>query len=106
MPKHSDKFFEFSRRGKWWDKNDEIDIVCTNLKLGEILFGEVKWTSKPVGTDIFEALKKKSSKVIWGSEKRKEHFCLWSRNGFTEEMLKKAKEENVKLFTGIDYLIL
>ena len=105
LPNYSDQFFEFSRIGKWWDSHDEIDVVALNPALDEILFGEVKWTSKPVGTDIFEALKAKARRVKWGTENRKEHFCLWSKQGFTDAMIKKAKEENVKLFKGEDFLI-
>jgi len=96
---HSDKFFEFSKSGRWWDNQREIDVVAFNDK-DEILFGEVKWTSRPVGIDIFESLKEKSYHVQWGTEKRKEHFCLWSKSGFTDAMIKKAKEENIKLYEG------
>ncbi len=96
--KHVDKFFSFASIGRWWDKNDEIDIVGINKDLNSILFGEVKWTERPVGIDIYEALKVKAKKVEWGSKGRKEFFCLFSKKGFTEAMIKKAKEEKVVLF--------
>lgn len=50
--KHSPKFFPFQKIGRWWDKNEEIDIVGINSSLDSILFGEVKWSTKPVGIDI------------------------------------------------------
>ncbi len=102
--KHSDQFFNFSNIGKWWDKNDEIDVVGFNSHLDQILFVEVKWTSKPIGIDLLKDLKEKASKVIWGTPNRKEYFCLFSKQGFTDAMLKKAKEDRVTLFKGDTFL--
>lgn len=96
--RHLDRFFPFASIGRWWDKNEEIDIVGINKELNSILFGEVKWTAKPVGTDIYEALKLKIQKVEWGKKGRKNFFCLFSKKGFTEAMLKMAKKEGVVLF--------
>jgi hypothetical protein len=89
--------FEFDSYGRWWDNNNEIDLVAVNMSNDEILFAEVKWTNKPVGTNIFANLKKKSSFVDWGTGKRKEHFALFSKSGFTDEMEKLAKKENILL---------
>ena len=84
--------------GRWWDKNEEIDIVALNSEKNEILFGEVNWSNKPVGIDIYESLKRKSSLVDWGKTPRKEHFCLFSKSVFTPEMLKVAKQDDIYLF--------
>jgi len=92
-----DKFFRFERVGKWWDKNEEIDIVGVNYETSEIVFGEVKWTEKPIGTNIFLNLKKKIEKVEWNYGKRKEYFALFSKNGFTKDMIRMAREEGVVL---------
>ena len=102
--KHSDQFFPFTKIGRWWEKNEEIDIVCFNPTLNKILFGEVKWTSKPVGIDIYESLKEKSRKVAWGDKNRKEYFCLFSKQGFTEAMIERAKKDKVALFKGEELL--
>ncbi|NOZ68766.1 MAG: ATP-binding protein [Deferribacteres bacterium] len=95
---HMDNFFPFTAIGRWWDRNEEIDIVAFNRDLDTILFGEVKWSEKPVGTDIYDALKQKAKKVQWGSRTRKQQFCLFSKKGFTASMIKLAKEEGVALF--------
>lgn len=102
--KYSGKFFPFTKIGRWWEKNEEIDVVCINPTLNKILFCEVKWTSKPIGIDIYESLKEKSRKVIWGNEGRKEYFCLFSKRGFTDAMLEKAKKEKISLFKGEELL--
>lgn len=96
LKNYEGKFFSFDRMGRWWDKNEEIDIVALNEKGDEILFGEVKWSDKPVGTNIYQDLKRKATLVDWG--RGKEHYCLFSKSGFTDEMKKIAKKEKVALF--------
>lgn len=88
--------FEFY--GHWWDKNEEIDLAAINNPTNEIIFGEVKWSNKLVGINIYEALKNKAKKVVWGRKDRKEYFVLFSKSGFTPEMKKIAKKEDVYLF--------
>lgn len=95
---HGNDFFLFMRVGRWWNKNEEIDLVALNDETNEILFGEAKWSNKKVGTNIYRDLKRKASMVDWEKPDRKEYFCLFSRNGFTEEMRRVAKEEGVYLF--------
>lgn len=95
---YADRFFPIIKIGRWWDRNEEIDIVAFGEGENKILFSEVKWSNKPVGTDIFEDLKRKSQKVEWHKEKRNEYCCLFSKSGFTENMIKAAKKENVVLF--------
>jgi AAA+ ATPase superfamily predicted ATPase len=93
------KFFPFSNVGRWWDKNEEIDIVAINPEVNSILFGEVKWSNQSVGINIFASLKEKSKKVKWGTANRSEYFCLFSKSGFTEAMINQARSEGVVLFT-------
>ena len=98
--KHTEMFFPFTRIGRWWDKGVEIDIVGVNPDLNSILFGEVKWSVKPIGTDVFEALRSKVGKVTWGGPGRKEYYCLFSKSGFTDAMSTKAEAEGIRLFKG------
>lgn len=102
--RYSKQFFPFTKIGRWWEKNEEIDIICLNPTLNKILFCEVKWTARPVGIDIYESLKEKSHKVIWGNEKREEYFCLFSKQGFTDAMITKAQTKNIYLFKGEEFL--
>ena len=96
--KNEDKFFSIERMGRWWDRNEEIDIVALNEKENKILFGEAIWSNKPVGVNVYKNLRRKAKLVPWGSEDRVEYFCLFSKSGFTEDMKKTAKMENVVLF--------
>lgn len=90
----------FTTIGKWWVKNQEIDLVAMDEEDKTIYFGECKWSSRKVGEDVFSDLAKKSTLVDWNIGKRKERFILFSKRGFTESMRKLAKEEDVLLVEG------
>jgi hypothetical protein len=105
LRRHMSGRFPFSAIGRWWDRNAEIDLVALNPEQNTILFGEVKWSRKAVGTDILEGLKRKAGGVKWGKEGRKELFCLFSSSGYTDSLLKQAESEGVFLFQE-DRLIL
>ena len=91
------KLFAFERVGRWWDNNNEVDIVALSNETKEIVFGEAKWSSKPVGTNILEELKAKSRFVDWNKNNRKEYFILFSKSGFTDSLIKQARKEKVFL---------
>lgn len=88
----------FLEVGRWWDNNEEIDVVGINKTDNSILFGEAKWSDKLVGINIYKDLIRKSKLVDWGKGSRKEYFALFSKSGFTKDMLELAKKENVFLF--------
>ncbi|MDD5463822.1 MAG: ATP-binding protein [Candidatus Moranbacteria bacterium] len=86
------QLFPIERVGKWWEKEKEIDVVALSEKENKIVFGECKWSSKQVGTNILRELEAKAKYVQWGRGKRKEFFILFSKSGFTDDMKKLAKE--------------
>ncbi len=65
-----------------------------------IWLGECKWTTKRVGEDIYEELRRKAHLVDWGGNERRERFILFSRNGFTAGMRQTAKQDRVVLVAG------
>lgn len=87
----------FDSIGRWWQRNEEIDIVTLDEKNREIYFGEVKWSVKPVGVNILEHLIKKATLVKWNTGKRKENFILFSRSGFSDALRKRARKEGIIL---------
>src|SRR3989339_770504 len=99
-----DKIFAFERVGRYWDSEQEIDVVGINSSEKKIIFGECKWSEKPVGTNIYEELKKKATEVEWNKDDRKEYYILFSKSGFTEEMIKIAKDDGVFLVEK-DFLV-
>jgi len=90
----------FLQYGRWWDKNEEIDLVGINPEDNSILFAEVKWSKNPIGTNILKELQRKSVKVIWGKPGRKEYYCLMSKSGFTRDMTELGKSDDIFLFHG------
>jgi AAA+ ATPase superfamily predicted ATPase len=90
----------FTSIGRWWQRNEEIDIIALDEENKEIYFGEAKWSKKPVGIDILDDLKRKTSLVEWNRGKRIEHFILFSRSGFTDAVRERGKKEDVLLISA------
>ena len=90
----------FSAIGRWWMKNEEIDLVALDEENGAIWFGECKWSVKPVGEDVYRNLQRKARLVVWGSKDRRERFVLFSKSGFTDGMRKLAGQDEVLLVEG------
>jgi AAA+ ATPase superfamily predicted ATPase len=86
------KVFKFNRIGRWWDvigkQQYEIDLVAIDEENNQILFGEAKWSNKKVGINILEGLKEKSRFLTWNNTGRKEKFILFSKSGFTDELIR------------------
>ncbi|MBP7866146.1 MAG: ATP-binding protein [Acidobacteria bacterium] len=90
---------KFNRVGRWWTKDAEVDVVGLNDDDDTLLLGEVKWSVNAVGMDVLAGLKRKASLVEWGSEGRKVRYALFSRSGFTPEVVGLAAREGVFLST-------
>jgi AAA+ ATPase superfamily predicted ATPase len=87
----------FSVIGKWWSKNEEIDIVALDEESKTAYFAECKWSSKKVREDIYRELIRKSSLVDWSGDKRTNRYILFSKSGFTESMIEIARKEKIIL---------
>jgi len=70
-----------SKIGKWWYKDQEIDIVGLNEDKKEISFFECKWkdVSYNQSLKILEELKEKAGFVKWFNKQRKEHYGVIAR---------------------------
>jgi hypothetical protein len=92
----------FNRVGRWWGSKDvEIDIVAYDSNGKDILFGECKYSKNKKGLSVLDALKNKSREVKWNMEDRKEHFVIFSKSGFTDELLEYA-ENNHNVYLRAD----
>ena len=98
LRRYQDRFFPFSRLGKWWDRNNEIDIVGLASGGEDILLAEVKWSSKKIGVNVYSKLREKAELVSRADMRRR--YALISRSGFTAGMKKLAKEDGVVLIQG------
>ncbi len=88
---HSEIPFPIKKLGRWWNSNEEIDIV--GLGDNEIIFGECKWSSKKVGLSVLLTLKEKSKNVKWNNSNRKEYFILFSKEGFSDDLISLSKKD-------------
>ena len=79
--------------GHWWDNQEEIDIVAVGEEM--LLVGECKWTTKPVGLNLLDALKAKAQRLP--NPGQKIQYALFARAGFTEELQRQAKQEEILL---------
>jgi len=91
--------FVFHNIGSWWNrKGDEIDIVALNDDTKEILIGECKWNNRRMDVDILTKLKDKKSLIKWNLNARTEHYCLFSKSGFSKRLRDAAEDEDILLF--------
>jgi hypothetical protein len=77
----------YSKVGRWWYREDEIDIVGLAPADDRLLFAECKWTTEPVGHALVESLREKAERVRWGPDTRDERFALFSKSGFTDGLV-------------------
>jgi AAA+ ATPase superfamily predicted ATPase len=94
LNKQNELPFKYTRIGRWWDKNTEIDIVGLNENTKEIILGECKYTNEKPGVDLFYQLIQKGKEVPWNKNDRKEYYILFSKSGFTFDLLNLSKERN------------
>lgn len=91
--------------GKWWGADDEkvtqeIDVVAVVEEDGvkHCLFGECKFTSKPMGPGVLRELQERAELT---NTELTHRYILFSGSGFTEELEEIAQEEGVAL-VGLD----
>ncbi len=70
----------FKEIGRWWHKEQEIDLIAYDPISDTILFCECKWQDRVSVSRIMNGLQKKTSSVKWGSSARKEIFCIVARS--------------------------
>jgi AAA+ ATPase superfamily predicted ATPase len=91
-----------TRVGAWWDRTAEIDLMA----VGEdaVLFGECKWTTRPVGTNILDDLKRQAYPLRQQGGWAHVQYLLGARTGFTPALVARAADEGVTLVTPAELL--
>lgn len=91
---------EVGEIGQWWGTDPferqqvQIDIVLSDPSGKAALLGECKFRNEKVDTDTLDKLIKASALLSQFTEK---HYCLFSKSGFSERLMKRAERENVML---------
>ena len=83
--------FNFTKIGRYWDSNDEIDIVALDPEGKNLILGECKYWTDPVGVSVLRDLEAKTDSVAWERDNRKVWYVLFSASGFTDELIKEAE---------------
>lgn len=85
------RLFKFTKIGKWWYKDKEIDLVALDESTKNIFFFECKWQNlnEEKARNILELLKTKARYVDWNNDKRNEHYGLFAKNLEGKEKLRK-----------------
>lgn len=94
--------FIFTKIGRWWDKDVEIDIIASNEEKSEILSAECKFHNSAVNdADLqkhlnknLSSLKKKDNAIV--------HLWYFSWNGYTPKAREFAAANNMTLIEGKD----
>ena len=73
-------FFDYPSVGRWWYKEDEIDIVALNEKKSKILFGECKWSENIDEERFYYQIKEKKKSVRWKKKDRKEEYVIFAKS--------------------------
>jgi len=88
--------FDVIRLGRQWGKNYEIDICGVDENNLLTLIGECKWSDKKVGLSILRDLRGKVKQNNLPLAKNL-IFCIFSKSGFTEDLIKEAKRYSPNL---------
>jgi AAA+ ATPase superfamily predicted ATPase len=94
--------------GRWWGPNpkekheEEIDILAADGR-GNTLFGECKWRNNRAGNDVLAELVRKSELFSAGLKKK---YILFSKSGFTAELVKTAKQRGDTELVILDKLLI
>ena len=78
--------FTFSKIGRYWDSNTEIDVVALDPDGKNLIAGECKYWKEPVGINILMELEEKTKKITWNQSNRRNWYVLFSSSGFTPEL--------------------
>ncbi len=74
------KMFKFTKIGKWWHRDKEIDLVALNEEKEHILFVECKWKKNVDPIKILKNLKEKAKEVKWKNDNRKEQYAVFAKS--------------------------
>ena len=97
----------FTSIGRWWGTNptkrsqEEIDLVANDGK--DYLFCECKWRNEKLDLSVLNALKAKAD--VFGKNRNKTYFILFSKSGFTDAIIDEAKIDNSIMLVDLNKIM-
>ena len=92
------------RVGGWWDRTGELDVVALNETGDAWLLGECKWSTRPIGINVLDDLKRAARSLLAGREEVRVTYTLFARAGFTAALQDVAQREGA-LLIKVDEMI-
>lgn len=81
--------------GRWWNRQEEIDVLAVGEN--DLLVGECKWSTKPVGENILDELTRKATLLKAAGAPKQIHYTLFARAGFTPALEERSRAQDVRL---------
>ncbi|OYT53112.1 MAG: hypothetical protein B6U72_06840 [Candidatus Altiarchaeales archaeon ex4484_2] len=91
--KERKNIFDFNQIGRWWHKDNEIDLIALNEQTKKALFCECKWKENINPGKILNELRIKSGDFRWHNSERTEYHAL-----FAKSFKEKINTPNTMLF--------
>ena len=92
--------FHFSKVGRYWDSNTEIDVVALDSENNNMILGECKYWNAPAGISVLQSLEEKAERVPWNRDNRRVWYVLFSVSGFSDTLKELANQrEDVLLIS-------
>lgn len=88
--------FRFTKLGRYWDKNTEIDIMALEQSRNKMLLGECKYRNTPVSMSDVKHLQAKSIEGMRGKEV---YYWFFSKSGYTKDVANMADSGDITIVT-------
>ena len=88
--------FRYSKIGRWWSKADELDVMAFDRREENFLVGECKYKNSPFAYPDMIRMREKFTPQ---KKESKMYYWMFSKSGFTEEVLTAAKAQEAHAVT-------
>lgn len=86
--------------GAWWSRRGDVEIDIVGVRSHRyVLVGSCKWR-READTDVLADLLEQENAL--GPAAKNAKLLIFAREGFTKDMTKRAREEDVRLLTAAD----
>lgn len=96
--------FRPTELGRWWNKNEKIDIVAADHERRHCLAGKCKYRNEKVGLKVFRSLQAKCARLPVHDD-AVFHYWLFSRSGFEDPVKALAERDPYLHLVGMDELL-
>ena len=97
--KGKNEFFDISSIGRWWDKENRMQLVGLGEK--DVLFGAIIWRENPATSNDLHSLIQVSHFVQVPKRIRRDAYLIFCNAGFSKDLERetKRKDEMIALYT-------